>query len=339
MKPLAVWFNKSLQNTWEVLRIVRRADAAGEFRLLCTHPRPAYPGRNEADCFEQEPDGLAADAYIDYCLDFAHRHAVGLFLPGRNVLPVVRARGRFEAQGTRVLAAGDAATLRLLASKARLYRAIADQGIVRLPEHAVVNDLAGFDTAWARLRPRHEALCYKPAVGVYGIGFRVVGDRGRMLARLRDGDPLVISPEDARRGFAAAGRFPDLKVMQYLPGPERSIDCLARGGELLRCVVRRKAEGGQTLEHNPAVGEVARRLTARLGLTNLFNIQLRDGNGVSYLLEINPRMSGGTPFACESGLPLPYWALRLAAGTASPEDIPRPRTGLWVPTPEPASSL
>jgi ATP-grasp domain-containing protein len=337
MNPLTVWLNKNLENTWEVIRILCAARLPGELHVLCTHPNRNYPGRREADLFEQEPDGLASEAYVDYCLDVVRRHRVDLFVPGRNLLPIVRARSRFEALGARVLAAADAATLELLASKARAYSAIGGD-IVRIPDYEVVNDLAGFDAAWARLRPLHEAICYKPAVSIYGLGFRIVGDRGAALERLRSGDRLLIGLDDARRAFAARGRFRDLLVMQYLPGPERSVDCLARDGVLVRCVVRRKEEGGQVIEDNPGAAEVARRLTARLGLTGLFNVQLRDDHGVTYLLEINLRMSGGLPYACQSGLALPCWAVRLALGTAAPEDVPPPRTDVWVPVIEPALS-
>jgi hypothetical protein len=206
----------------------------------------------------------------------------------------------------------------------------------------VVNDLAGFDAAWGRLRPRHRALCYKPAVSVYGLGFRVVADTPALLRRHRRGDPLTVTLADARRDLAAQGHFDDLILMEYLPGPERSIDCLARDGELLRCVVRRKSrrEGGpQLLEDNPDAVEIARRLTARLGLNGLFNIQLRDGGGQTYLLEINPRMSGGLRYSCRSGVAFPYWAIRLALDTAAPEDVPEPRTGILVVASERVTSL
>ena len=35
---------------------------------------------------------------------------------------------------------------------------------IPIPAHEVVNDAAGFEVAWQRLRPHHELLCYKPAV-------------------------------------------------------------------------------------------------------------------------------------------------------------------------------
>jgi biotin carboxylase len=103
--------------------------------------------------------------------------------------------------------------------------------------------------------------------------------------------------------------------------------------------VRRKEEAGQVVERNLALVAVVRRLTARFRLNNLFNVQFRDADGLSYLLEVNPRMSGGLPFSCQSGLVLPYWALRLALGTCALSDIPEPQTDIWIPQPEPMSSL
>ena len=77
------------------------------------------------------------------------------------------------------------------------------------------------------------------------------------------------------------------------------------------------------------MADLAARLTRRLRLDGVFNVQFRDGDGVPYLLEINPRMSGGLLYACLSGLCFPYWAVRLALG-AAPDLVPLPRTGLRV---------
>jgi hypothetical protein len=337
MTPPVVWLNKYLSNTWEIVARLARERRPGEFRLLCTHPRPDYPARDHADIFEREPGGLRDAAYVDYCLSVARRHEVRLFLPGRKLLPVVRAAERFAALGTRVIAAGDAGTIALINNKPAVYAALAGDGF-HLPDHEIVTDLAGFNAAWRRLRPRHELLCFKPAVSVYGLGFRVVVDREPFTDMRFPGDPIVITLNQARRELAMRRRFRDLMLMPYLPGPERSVDALALGGELLHCVVRRKEEGGQVLENNPALIEAVRRLTARFRLTNLFNVQFRDAAGTPYLLEINPRMSGGLPFSCESGVTLPLWAIRLAFDTATPADIPEPCTGIWVPQPEIASS-
>lgn len=332
MRPQTIWFNKYLGNTWKILSRLRAVRRPGEFQILCTHPWTRYRGRLHADGFEREPGGLDDAGYVDYCLDVARRRQVDLFLPGHHRVAIVRARKRFEALGTQVFAAGDAATLALLANKVRVYRDLAGHGF-RLPEYEVVNNLAGFDAAWARLRPRHDALCYKPAVSIYGIGFYVVVDSPRVAQSLGPRERFHISLKAARRQLAAKNRFRDLLVMEHLPGPERSVDCLARDGKLLRCVVRRKdSDKVQVLEDNPRLVAVVRRLTRHFRLTNLFNMQFRDAGGRPYLLEINPRMSGGILRCCQSGLELPYWAIRLALGTAEQAELPQPRTGLLVRT-------
>jgi hypothetical protein len=168
---------------------------------------------------------------------------------------------------------------------------------------------------------------------VFGLGSHILTEDD---ARRNAGWTLHL--DEARRRIANDKRNRDLMLMQYLPGPERSVDCLACDGELIRCVVRRKADGGQWIEDNPAIEALARSLTARFRLNHLFNVQFRDAAGASYLLEINARMSGGLPFACQGGVALPLWAIRLALGTVRAADIPKPRAGIWVPQPEIARS-
>src|SRR4051794_13543020 len=105
--PPTIWLNKYLSNSWEVLALLRDGRRPDEFRLVCTHPHPGYAGSRSSDLFEPEPAGLNEAEYVDHCLNVARRHNVTLFLPGRNLAPIVRAKERFAASGTRILAAAD----------------------------------------------------------------------------------------------------------------------------------------------------------------------------------------------------------------------------------------
>jgi hypothetical protein len=334
MKRPCVWFNQHLSNTWEVLALTEAARRGGEFRLVCSHPRASDAHRLSCDHFEAEPSGVSDADYVSYCLDFARRHEVRLFFPGRKILPILRAVEHFRDIGVNVIAAADAEKLARLNSKAAVYAAIAGEEI-DVPDYGIVKDLAGFDAAWAQLRKRHAKLCYKPDVSVFGLGFHVITED-----RAKPTTSWLLHLNEARRRISNDERRRDLMVMQYLPGPERSVDCLARDGELIRCVIRRKMDGGQMIEDNPRIESAVRRLTACFRLNNLYNVQFRDADGKSYLLEINARMSGGLPFACQSGIAFPLWAIRLALGIATVGQIPQPRVGIWVPQPpvETASS-
>jgi carbamoylphosphate synthase large subunit len=336
-----IWFNDYLSSTAQVLEHLQQMRGPGEMRLLCTHRRRHYRGARFSDAFEVEPREPSDEEYLDYCEDVIRRYRVDLFVPWRKLLPILQAQPRWEALGVRVLAPANAATVADLFSKARQYERLASAG-VPLPDYRVVNTVAEFDRAVTELRRRHDILCCKPAASIYGLGFYILTEH-RQQPRWRQTPPALLrSWSEARQHLAQQERFADLMVMQHLPGPERSIDCLAQHGQLLRCIVRRKSSADgfqQRIEKNDRAVEIARRITAHLGLHALFNIQLRDKGGVPYLLEINPRMSGGLPAAFSCGLALPYWAIRLALGTATVDEIPQPRTGLDIDTSDMGGSL
>ena len=333
MPETAIWFNKTLSSVFNLLEILRQAQRPDErFRLICTHTRPAFLGRAAADHFEQEPSGLSEDDYVAWCLEFARRHGVRLFFPGRNATAVAERRGDFEAQGCWISSAAEASTLRVLANKAQTYQAA--EGLdIPIPEYFSVSTLEAFEQACDELRLRGAQPCFKPVYGMYGNGFRILDDTGDALRRLLAGDWVHIGPDEARRLLAGRESFPELLVMRRLAGVERSVDCLGHEGRLVRCVVRRKShdlDGGQWLESNPLVESYAERLTRRFGLSGMFNIQFKDHDGAPHLLEINTRPSGGLFLACMSGVAFPYWAVRLALGTAQPNDVPPPRVEFAV---------
>jgi len=332
MPPITVWFNKSLSSTYNLIESLRATAADGDFRIVCSHTNADFPAFRISDAFEVEPRGPKEDAYLAYCETIMGRHGVDVFIPGKMARQIARQRHRFEAHGVKLVQPADADTLKLLENKARLYSEI-PAGVAPIPDFRVVQNLAGFDEAYAWLRSRQRRVCFKPAVSMFGLGFRVLTESGTGLDRLLNGDPLKIGLPETRWLLGHQQRFRDLLVMQYLPGPERSVDCLAHDGSLVCCVIRRKpmgTEGGQLLENNPDIEEIVRRLTRHFQLNGVFNIQFRDDGGVPYLLEINPRPSGGLHYSCLAGVEFMYWAVRLALGTARPEDVPRPRTGVRV---------
>jgi hypothetical protein len=245
---------------------------------------------------------------------------------------IVRHREAFAERGALVLAVGTPEVLHQLENKVEIYRALAGEDWIRLPDYQLARTVEEFDDAVARLGAKHKVVCFKPAVSLFGLGFHILRE-GSSLDRMLGSDPVSITLEQARRCLMEREHFAPLVVMEYLGGAERSVDCLGWQGRLVRCVVRRKLGGPgneQLLEDNPEVVDMARRVTRHFHLGAVFNVQFRDVEGVPHLLEINPRMSGGLHLADLSGLSFAYWAVRLALGDVREEDIPHPRTGLRV---------
>lgn len=327
---MRVWFNRGLSNTFDALEIIRSADTDRRLFLLASHTDHDSPLSRTADHFFTEPRPLNDDAYADWCLAQCAGHGVGVFVPQRRREVIARHRERFDALGIRLSVMAGPRTMGLVDRKHALYEDLAGTD-VPVPPYRVFRTLEGFDRAVTELGEAGGHLCVKPSVGVYGAGFRILERQGCELKRILSGENIRTSFDAFRSALMSSAQDRDLMLMAYLPGIERSVDVLAHRGRMVCAVSRMKVGSHQVLETDGPSVAVARTLTSRYTLDGIFNVQTKEAeDGTPYLLEINSRMSGGLIYSCQSGVPFPYWAVMLAAGEATPEDVPPPTPGLRV---------
>ncbi|MBC7502827.1 MAG: ATP-grasp domain-containing protein [Herminiimonas sp.] len=306
-----VWFNKTFSSVGSAIRLIREADGAGDYHIVCSNTNPHAPAFLAAHESALEPEGLRGEAYLDWCLHFCRENAIGIFVPGKEASVVSGARAQFESQGTRVLAVATQEVLHLLHDKARFYESV-DLKLAPPAAFRVVENVEQFDTAVRELRQDHAQLCVKPSVSVYGLGFSVLDEERSSAQLLLEGVQYHIGADDLRRGFAAMESFRTMLVMEFLNGHEYSVDCVGDHGRLICAIPRKKSMvvgQGQTIDMRDDILESTRQLAATYGLNGMFNIQFREGRNGLGLLEINPRMSGGIAMACIAGPNLPYLAL------------------------------
>ena len=305
-----VWFNKTFSSVGAAIRLIREADTAGDYEIVCSSTNAHAPAFLAAHVSSVEPSGLTGPAYLAWCLDFCRTQGIGIFIPGKEASLISAERAQFEAQGTRVLCVAAPDMLDLLHDKARFYQSVD----CSTPPAAfrVVETAAQFDAAYRELRQDHPKLCIKPSVSVYGLGFSVLDEERSSAQLLLAGVQYHIGLDDLRRGFEAMETFRPMLVMEYLDGHEFSVDCVGDHGRLICAVARKKpllAGQGQTIDLRDDILESTRQLTATYGLNGVFNVQFREGQSGLGLLEINPRMSGGIAMACLAGPNLPWLAL------------------------------
>lgn len=307
-----VWFNKTFSNVRAVLELIRQGDTAGEFRLLCTHPSETFPGFLAADECDLEPADLAGNDYVEFCLDFCRKQRVDLFWPGKGAALLAAHRDRFLSQGIRLLTVATADTLAILQDKARFY-AEARRFSIPPPDTLEFRSEAEFETTYTRLRGVHDVLCFKPSDGVNGSGFRVIEERRGALDILLRGTLYAIDLAGFRRILADTKNFPPLLLMEYLDGPEYSVDCVGDGRKLIAHVQRKKPESGvygQCIVGLPELERAISEMVEAYALRGLFNVQFREGRSGLRLLEINPRFAGGIGMSGAAGVNLPYLALK-----------------------------
>lgn len=326
-----VWFNKTFSSVGAAIHLIREADNAGDYQVVCSNTSPYAPAFLAAHESAVEPSGLKGENYVAWCLDFCKTQHIGIFIPGKEASLISAARGKFEAQGTRVLSAASQSALDLLHDKARFYQSAS----CNTPPAAfrIVETAEQFDQAYRGLRQTHTKLCIKPSMSVYGLGFSVIDEERSSTQLLLEGVPYHIGLDDLQRGFQAMKTFRTMLVMEYLDGPEFSVDCVGDNGKLVCAVARKKSPipgQGQLIDAREDILESTRQLTTAYSLNGCFNVQFREGKNGLGLLEINPRMSGGIAMACLAGPNLPYLALAGFDRGFNYLTIPPVRAGLRV---------
>jgi hypothetical protein len=338
-----IWFNHASSSVHAVLRGMRGGGRPRDFVVL-SHASDDFGARIDCDLFVQEPRGLDRPVYVEWCLDFCARNRVDVFIPSRRRDAISDRRTDFEAGGTRLVVAGDGPTLRLLEDKSEFLRQLPPE--VPTPWTRAVTDAHGFRRAIAEIRATGRQPCFKPARSIFGLGFHRIDDRMTPLKRLVASEPVRIAESEALAILDAAASFPELLVMEYLDGPEFSVDVAALDGEVLAQVVRRKPFSGrvrverestagfvsggrsQLIAPNPGIERLVAAVVARLRLGGICNIQFRSAATmpeVPKILEVNGRMSGGLGYAALAGIDLVGIAIDAALGTERPGTNPPPR--------------
>jgi carbamoyl-phosphate synthase large subunit len=120
--------------------------------------------------------------------------------------------------------------------------------------------------------------------------------------------------------------FPELLAMEYLPGPEYSVDILSSDERVLSVIPRKRDQIKSgitfkgTVEKREDIIASAERLTRRIGLRFAHGLQYKeDRDGCPKLIESNPRVQGTMVLSTIAGANIIYGAVKLALGEPVPE--------------------
>ncbi len=111
-------------------------------------------------------------------------------------------------------------------------------------------------------------------------------------------------------------------MMDYLPGPEVSVDLLTWEGTPLIHAARTKSGDTQRIQSEHEVLEHGYDIASRLGFHGIISLQYRlDADKNWKILEINPRPAGGSTNSEDAGFGIiTDWA-KLVAGEIGPNDV------------------
>ena len=303
--------------TAALIRALRMNGERG-VRVVGVDMSPQSIGRYVCDRFYVVPPGREP-GFADALLDIVRRENIDCILPQSSfdLLAVSEARERF--MGTTVLVSPPDA-IRPANDKAATYALLERLGL-RAPASRRVSGSRALALAAEELGYPEYPVCFKPVFSSGSRGFRVLDasvDRAKQLIDERPGN-LAMRLRDVVELLPEEGG-PDLLVMELAEGRERTVDGIARSGQVLlaHAKTRESMRAGlamyfETLNDHWLV-EVAQRIVAELGIEYFFNIQLVG----DVVIEINPRIS---TVVYQEDLNLPYLGVKSALGEITPGDL------------------
>ncbi len=265
--------------------------------------------------------------YVDRMLTIAQAEAADVVLPltTAELQPLAEHADEFEAS---VMVSGPKA-LAVANDKGELYSFLAEEGFRSAPAYERVASKEAFRSAVTQFGYPDQPVCFKPPVASGMRGFRVLDNGRDRLSHLLEEKPdsAVTTLEEVLPVLESADTFPELTVMEYLPGSEYSVDVLALGDSVGAVIPRSRArtragisfEG--VVERREDLIEEAASICRSLGLEYNINLQFKhDPDGVPKIIEINPRVSGTIVMCVGAGANLPYLGVKHAIG----EEVQKP---------------
>ena len=324
MKPLTVVITASGAPGTAALLHALRANGEREIRLVGTDMSERSIGRHLCDTFHLVPAG-SDPGFPDAIRDIAEREGAEAVLP-QSSFDLEGLAGATGGFGDVAVLVSPPDAIHRSNDKAESYTFLRRLGLPA-PDFRRVQGAEQVEAAARELGYPERPVCFKPVFSSGSRGFRILDpsvDRADQLLRERPGS-VSMRLEEAVEILASVDDQTDLLVMELATGPERTIDGIANGSEIVlgHPKTREAMRAGlamyfETLEDD-ALMTLSNAIVAELGIEHFFNIQLVG----DYVIEINPRIS---TIVYQDDLNLPYLGVKRAIGEISDDKLRELRT-------------
>jgi carbamoyl-phosphate synthase large subunit len=194
---------------------------------------------------------------------------------------------------------------------------------IPVPDFYLVKSLAEFKEAATLLRHPDRKICFKPPVSNGLRGFRIIEEsQDRLLSLLNDKPNNVFIGFEEFISICNSGSFfPELILMEYLPGDEYSVDVLANNGKYISAIPRSRDHIKMgisfvgTVVEDKEIIDYSRKVVEGLKLNGNIGLQFkRDKDGIPKIIESNPRVQGTIVLCTAAGENMVYEAVKIGLG-------------------------
>lgn len=309
--------------------------APQELRLIGVDMDANAPSRKDFDAFYTVP-AAKEENFISSVMEIALKENVDIIIPcvTRELAKFANARELFQEKGICV-ATMDPQTIEVANNKGKLLTAMKEAGLPTA-DFYLANTIEEVEAAFQKLGYPQKAVCVKAVEGNGSRAVRLVDANISMSNLFFNEKPngMYISKHDLMLLLKEKSVFPkELMLMQALPGEEYSVDLITENGETLVAVCRKGMQvvsSNQTMSvvvDEPEIIEHCKKVVALLKLSGNIGFDLKcDENGTAFVLEINPRFTGGIVTCLAANANMPW--LGICSWLKMPVEQPQLRVGV-----------
>lgn len=266
--------------------------------------------------------------YVDTILEICKKENVDIVLPIMSVELEALSRNikKFEEVGTKV-SVSNIASLEIANDKLKLMNYLKDNNFP-YAEYQSVKTIDELSIAVAKMGYPNKKLCIKATNASGSRGFRILDANTSRYDKFFYDKPSTseINIDDFLSILREKQEFPELLVMEYLPGNEYSVDALVNNGKVLQCCCRKslRMENSIMLDsevvNHPEIVKLCTDVIEKLGLDGNIGFDIRENsNGQAMIMECNPRITAGIAVFYHAGINLPYLCVKKLLGEKLPD--------------------
>jgi carbamoyl-phosphate synthase large subunit len=279
------------------------------------------------DKMYQVPSATSSD-YIEKLIEICKKEKVDILIPVMSAeLPaLVKYKTKFEEIGTKV-SISNSESIYITNNKFRLYRFMRDNGMY-VPKFCSINNVNELDNAFKKVGYPNNAVCIKATELSGSRGIRIIDPNKTRSDILLGEKPnsFYISYDELKNILSERITFPEMMVMEALPGKEFSVDLVADNGTILYMAARKSNSiiasipMDATIFHEPEAYNICRKLIKLLNFDGNADFDFKyDKNNKPVLMEINPRVAATMAIFKYGGMNLPYLRIKQLMGEKLPE--------------------
>lgn len=275
-------------------------------------------GKYLCDKFYKIPEPTN-ESFIHTLLDICKKEHVDVILPQvtNELFKLSEFSKEFSKTGTKV-AVSSKKTIDLSNNKYALMKHVQSSTLSRLaPRFFIANSIDDLKNCAEHLGFPEKPFVIKPSISSGMRGLRIVDNSVDTKKDLytKKPDNVHTRLEELERILGTS--FPELVVMEYLPGNEYSVDILSTEDPVViprrRDSIRTGITFNATVEKNMDIIESSKKLVKLLELKYACGFQIKSSrDGEPKIIECNPRVQGTMVLSTLAGANIIYGAVKLA---------------------------